>query len=198
MTPVPARWNPARQVVAVAAVLLVVGGLAGCAGEPAPARTAEPTAEATAEPIFASDEEALAAAVEAYEAYNAEAARISTNPAVEPSSIANFVSEGFVAQSVQEFELLRQEGVTLVGEMKLLDPELVMWSTTNGAAHATIYVCLDVSGVRVVNSSGADVTAADRQEVVPQQAEFISSSSAPSVLLVDRIDQWSGADFCSR
>ena len=66
--------RPRRLTPRVAAMLGSAGVLAvalsGCAGAPAASSTPPPTASASAAPIFASDEEALAAAEAAYEGYS--------------------------------------------------------------------------------------------------------------------------------
>ena len=64
--------RPSRGVRSCAA--LTIAGLTalllgGCVGEPAPTPTPSASTAGAAEPIFASDEEALAAAEAAYRAY---------------------------------------------------------------------------------------------------------------------------------
>ena len=71
------RTARGRVAASAAAGVLVALLLGGCTGTPAPTASPTPSASA-AEPVFASDEEALAAAVEAYEKYRAASALIAT------------------------------------------------------------------------------------------------------------------------
>ena len=67
-----------RARLPLAWVLALV--VAGCAATPSPTAAPTPSADA-ADPIFASDEEALAAAVEAYERYRAVSQQIAATAA---------------------------------------------------------------------------------------------------------------------
>ena len=74
----PKRRAPRRLGAALAAVGALALVLTGCVGSPAPTPSPTPTEAA---PIFASDEEALAAAIEAYERYRAASQRSRTTEA---------------------------------------------------------------------------------------------------------------------
>jgi len=62
-------------------------------------------------------------------------------------------------------------------------------------AELVAYVCLDVSQVRILDSSGTDVTPADRPNRLPLEITFVAESS--STMRIDGSELWSGDDFCA-
>lgn len=179
---------------AVAIAALVVGLLSGCLGSPAP--TASPTPSAAADPVFASDEEALAAAVAAYEAYRAASAEISMDGGTDANRIRRYVSERFASTVLDEFAALKAEGLRMLGTTAIDTTSLASWSSIDGTTEVSIYLCRDVSGARAVNASGEDVTPDGRDDRVPLQAHLVSDDEDPHVLVVDGVEQWPGDDFC--
>src|SRR5215207_3793459 len=89
-----ARARHCIGALAAGGVLALV--LVGCMGAPSPAPSPEPT-ETAAVPIFASDEEALAAAVDAYERYRAISAEISEAGGHDSNRIDPVVSPEYAA-----------------------------------------------------------------------------------------------------
>lgn len=183
------------QVPVLGVTVLLLGGLAACGVEPAPSASPSVSEEA-GEPIFASDEEALAAAVEAYEAYNDTYLEVASDPASDVNVIRSFVSVELAAQSIAEFEGLRENGARIVGEIGLRDAKLLERSENDGLALVSVYVCRDVSAGRLVNSDGVDVTPVDRDDVQPQQASFTSADRGSASLIVEGLQRWQGDDFC--
>ncbi len=89
------RRAPRRLGAALAAVGALALVLTGCVGSPAPTQSPTPTEAA---PIFASDEEALAAAVEAYEALSQQRrTKITDDGGAEPERIDPFVTDRLCA-----------------------------------------------------------------------------------------------------
>jgi len=187
------RLTPHVAAMLGSAGVLVVA-LSGCAGTPAP--TPAPPASASAAPIFASDEEALAAAEAAYESYRAESARISSEGGRDPERVVPYVSDRYASIVVAEFVALEESGLHMEGSTAIDSLRLAEWSSQDHMASVSIYLCRDVSGARVVNSAGADVTPADRQDRIPLVAFLISSTTRPDSLVVDGVEQWSGDNFC--
>ncbi|UOQ88089.1 hypothetical protein MUN74_12395 [Agromyces endophyticus] len=172
---------------------VLVLALSACTPEPEPKPT--PTATASAAPIFASDEEALAAAVEAYEAYERVSYEIAADGGNDAARIATVTTSRYAAELEDEFAQYTDAGIRAQGDVDLDSFELVKHRETADGVEISIYVCRDVSGVRVLDANGKDVTPADRPDVTPLQA-FLVSEERQSELLVDRVDLWSGADFC--
>lgn len=187
-----------RRVGAVGSAAVAVGLLlTGCVGAPAPTPTPTPAEESAAAPIFASDEEALAAAEAAYEAYREASAAISSDGGAGAERIVKYVSSSFLPQVLDEYAALEASGLRMVGTTSIDSVSLVSWSAQPSRVEASIYLCRDVSEARAINSAGQDVTPADRDDRVALQAFLVSAEGDPKVLVVDGVDQWSGADFCS-
>ncbi|MEO8528327.1 MAG: hypothetical protein ABI435_04555 [Pseudolysinimonas sp.] len=165
--------------------------LTGCI-DSRPIPTLPPTPSAT--PIFASEEDALAAAEDAYAAYFDVSTTISHEGGVNPERIAPYVTEGQLQNEIEGFGFFfdrgyHTEGVTSFDSMKIQqvqqspDPTLVV-----------VYVCLDVSTSSVVDAEGVDVTPAGRAPRVPLEVSF--ETSVDGRLLISESTQWSGTDFC--
>jgi hypothetical protein len=173
--------------VTVAGMLL----LAGCGGgDPIP--TLPPTPTAT--PIFASEEEALAAAEDAYAAYSEMSDAISSDGGLDPERIAPFVTKAQFEREVETAEYFSSRGLRAVGSPSVTYFELQQFSESAGVAEIVVYVCLDVSETTVLDASGADVTPADREPVVPLEVAFEGDEA--DALLVARSEAWSGSSFC--
>jgi hypothetical protein len=178
--------------VTVAGVLALA--LSGCVGAPTPTPTA--TASSSAEPIFASDEEALAAATEAYERYRSVSATVTAEGGVDAERIDPTVTSDYAMTLHEEFAALAEAGLTIVGATRVHGATLAESAYDEQGATVSIYFCRDVGSVRVLGADGSDVTPADRDDTLPTQAYFVSASHDPAVLLVDGVELWSGEDFC--
>ncbi|MFB9641344.1 hypothetical protein [Agromyces lapidis] len=185
---------PSTRVVALAAAGALALVLSACTPEAEPAP--EPTATASTAPIFASDEEALAAAVEAYEAYAAASDAIAADGGAGPERIDAFVTSAFAEILYEEFRALRTAGGHLEGSGTFDTVSLAQHEQVDGAVHVTLYFCQDVTNVRAISADGKDVTPASRPDRVPSQGNFVTNGLDPDALVVDGITQWSGSDFC--
>ncbi|NUT58868.1 MAG: hypothetical protein HOQ00_08525 [Agromyces sp.] len=192
--PTPRRRRAVRRGAAVVVATGLALALAGCVGAPAPTPT--PTSAATPEPIFASDEEALAAAEAAYAKYNAASAIVTAEGGMNPARVDETVTSAYAETLHEEFAALAEAGLRMTGETKFYEAELAENAVDAEGARITIYLCRDVSAVRVVASDGSDVTPADRDASAPTQVFLVSDAENPTVLLVDGVDRWTGDDFC--
>lgn len=186
------RRSPAHRT-AVGAALALALALAGCAVSPEPEPT--PTKTATA-PIFASDEEALAAAELAFGEFLALADQISAEGGVEPERIYEVASGDEAEDSLVFFERLRDENTHLEGQTKFDSARLQEVYQADGLTNVSIYLCIDVGDTKVISAEGEDVTQKDRKLRIARTAVLVGDGEDASSLRVDRTERWPGDDFC--
>jgi hypothetical protein len=190
--------SPARRHVrlragvlaTIAAVVLLT--MSGCSGAPAP--TAAPAPSSAAAPIFATDEEALAAAEAAYGEFESVSQAIASQSGADADRIADVATPAYVPDLLDEFAQYAELGIHVEGNATLDHFSLVQQELDESGIQLTIYVCRDVSGVVVRDSNGADVTPADRDDRTPLIASLVGTN--PTDLAVDTVELWSGDDFC--
>jgi len=173
--------------VTVAGVLLL-GGCGG--GDPMP--TLPPTPSAT--PIFASEEEALAAAEEAYAAYLEMSNLISSEGGVDPERIAPFVTVDQLPEELEAASYLSENGFRVAGEVRATEMILQQYNESGGVAEVSAYVCLDVSDARAIDAEGNDRTPPDRPETIALEVSFTANDADSAVLASS--DQWPDSSFC--
>lgn len=113
----------------------------------------DPTPEPTA--AFASEEEAFAAAEEVYRAYN--------DASNGQAKTSDFLTGSALRSDLETKRYLKENDLTLRG-----DSEIVSFSGVEARlesiAEIQAQVCLDVSDSRLLNTDGADITPADRED----------------------------------
>ena len=168
--------------------------LSGCVGGP-PAAVVTPAPSES--PVFASEEEALTAATEAYAAYLAVSDMITAKEGDQPERIGPLVTAGYRQQEVEGFEEFRRAGLSTRGQSRFdslqlqQDPSSLLVADT-----FTTYICSDVGLVRIQDDDGIDVTPPSRPDRIPLEVDFHIASDAPVVLLIERSDVWTGENFC--
>jgi hypothetical protein len=183
------RTAPALLIGALVALTLVA-----CVPDD---EAVKPDPSPTATPIFSSDEEALAAAEEAYAAYVLVSDVVLQEGGSNPERALEHVTDGFREEAASGFELFadhswRAEGVTAFDSV-----ELQQYSEIGGgAAQISIYLCLDVSQTRILDETGTDVTPASRDTRLPLVVDMVSAQEYSSELLQAGSEVWSGNDFC--
>jgi hypothetical protein len=173
-----------RQPLRLVSVALVAAALlTGCDGPPP---TAPPTT-APAAPRFASDEEALAAAEEAYGAYMAVSDQVIRDGGVDDERLRPFLSREIYAFESSALERLRANRWHGVGYSLF---ELTLQS--HDAISLIAYVCFDVSQTDLVDATGASVVEPDRRIRVPFEMEF----DVNDAFRIVRRDEWEGSGVC--
>jgi len=166
--------------------------LAGCTGDDP---IVLPGPDPTTAPVFASDEDALAAAEVAYGEYLRASAEITKKDGDDPKSIAPFVTENYLPELLASFADLRSAKKHFVGEITFDHLELQQYSDDLvGPATVAVYLCLDLTAARVNDSTGADVTP-DRPVHVPLEVTLETIDRDPELLLASS-ESWTGEDFC--
>lgn len=187
------RASPAisrRLSAAAAACLLPALALAGCAAPPPPA-TPPASAPSSAGPAFASDEEALTIATDAYAAYLAMRDLILSEMGANPLRIGSVAT----AQAKESFKSdaadFADEEIRIVGSTKFDSVVLQGWSETG---KVTIYVCNDVSQTDLIGPDGASRVTQDRNPRSPWQ--IVVEVRSPSDSFVEARTLWAGENFC--
>lgn len=164
-------------------MLLAVVMLTGCA-TPTPMPTAPPAPSEA--PVFASDEEALAAAEEAYGAYMSAADEVIRGGGLSPELVEPYLSADLYQRDRESFEQFADNGWTGTGQatftMRLQDFD----------SHVVIsYVCDDYSQTDVVNGRGESVVDPNRTRRFPHEVTF----SVPEMRIVSK-ELWNGGGVC--
>ena len=148
--------------------------LTGCSPEAA-VPSAPPSAEA--EPLFASDEEALAAAEAAYREYLTVVNTVLQEGGADPERIQPLVSDEVWADDLKGAERWQQDGLTSIGETTLEKSVLQQVISTESSTEVVSYNCLSNTGVDVLNDAGESVVSADRPQayVVESVVSFESA-----------------------
>jgi hypothetical protein len=162
--------------------------LSGCGGG-TPIPTLPPTPSAT--PIFASEEEALAAAEEAYAEYLEMSDLISSEGGVDPERIAPFVTERRLSDELRGFTTLREADLRIEGSAVFDVIDLQRYDQIENEAEVVFYACVDLSGSRVINSLGEDVTPTDREDLLLLEV-VLRTESGQLPLVLESDDQWPG------
>jgi hypothetical protein len=170
--------------VGVVAVLL-----AACTPDE-PKTTPKPSHSKSA-PLFASDEEALKAATDAYAAYLKMSDTIAHDGGKDPERIKEFASGDALKTSLKSAEQYRDAEAHSTGWTKLGESKLQVARSRE----VVIYVCEDVSGVNVLDQTGKTLVSDSR----PDRASFVATLSMTSVEsgLVSRRETWDAGGACS-
>lgn len=175
-----------RRMPAAALAALLALPLAACT---APHAKPTPTATSASTPLFSSDEEALKAATDAYAAYLKMSDTISHDGGADPERIKPYVTAAASKSVIPDFQELENSGRRTEGATKFRDVHLSRYS----GSEVAVFLCSDVSAVRVFDSSGQDVTPASRQAVLPLEVEFAEQEDS---LRIAKSAVWSGENFC--
>ena len=182
----PYRDGMLRPLRLLAALVLVLApfALVGCVpdGQPEPSPTASETA------VFASEEEALAAAEEVYGHYLATLDAIFEDGGENPERLLEYASPEVFEQEAPGFELFRSSELTGIGNASFT----MTLQSYEPSGSVITYVCDDISGTDVVDRTGASVVPADR---VSRYSNEVRIEGDP--LKVVRRLPWAGTDACA-
>lgn len=178
-----------RALAGLGATLLVGAVLTGCTPEVQQSPSPVPSSAAT--PMFASDEEALAAAEKAYAEYLKVSDEIAQAGGANPERIDAVVVDSWAAKEKGGFAQLQEKGYKQVGSTKYDHFKLQGVSDVEISA----YVCSDLSGTSVVDAMGNAVTPPDRPTRISVLATFAHVRDTKSLAL-ESYEPWS-VDFCN-
>jgi hypothetical protein len=186
------RHLSARLTALATTSALATLGLLGCASTPAPVPTSRTHTEA---PVFASDEEALAAATSAYAAYLATSDAVGNDGGADPDRYEDVATGGALADALKSAEQFRQAGAKSIGLTSFTVYKMQSWeSAGRQSAVATMYVCDDVSAVAVQGRDGNSMVAPDRPDRTPFEIQVAIERDAQNRLQSKTV--WKGSNFC--
>ena len=196
----PPRRRPVHRAVLTATVLFLAGTLSGCMATPVPPYTASPVAEATAAgtpPVFASNDEALAAATNAYATYLSAgdaAGQIGSDSWNDYLSLTTGPERDGEIKNKEELEEngWRFTGTTSFDSMTVQS----FGALANATSEIKTYVCLDVSQSQKVDTTGQVVSDPDRPTRWPLVVVFHTPDEISHQLLISESTVWSGSNFC--
>ena len=177
-----------------AVVLATVSALAlgGCVpSELDPISSPEPTAT----PVFASEEEALAAATDAYAAYQAAADAIFADGGNDPSRIENVAIGAARDAALASFQSFRESGYRSVGRTAFDRASVQQYSPGSTTGFMSMYLCLRLGAVDVLDASGQSVVSADRPDAQAYVVTFDLTDNSGGAVVSER-EAWAGAGVC--
>jgi len=201
-TPAPRRALLAGGIVA-ALVLLTAAALwlwwpNGQADDSAdPTGSDEPSNAEAPEPLFASDEEALAAARTTYEAFLEVTDTVVAEGGANPERIDEFATPEIAILEKDGAQEFSENEYRLTGRTRLASLSFQsQFSDETGQLVVTAYACVDVSQVQVQDEEGVSVVSADRPDQSAFEVSFTSSGSNSPVLIVAANERWYGDGVC--
>jgi hypothetical protein len=155
-----------------------------------------PSPAPSATPVFASDEEALAAAEEAYRAYQTVEDAIGHDGGAGLERLNTVATDEALESTNSSFASFREAGYRSVGETHFTDLVLQQYApnVAEGKGIVTAYVCLDVSDIDVLDKTETSVVSASRPPRQPFELAF-DLSEGSSLILSSRTP-WTGSGVC--
>jgi hypothetical protein len=185
------RW--AGGCFATAAALT----LTGCVPTPAePAVTPSASASSSA-PVFASDEEALAAARSTYERFVSTIDTVIAENGANPERIDELAVPAVAEEERRGIQEFASNGYRMSG--RALITNAVLQSRANDADAmrvVRIYVCMDVSAIEIVDRDGNSVVQSTRPDQTAFEVSFDFRDGNSTELVVASESVWNGGGVC--
>lgn len=184
---------PRRPRTAAAGLLIfaLAATLAGCSDT---TRIPDPTPEATADPLFASDEEALAAAVEVYERYLVAADDALNDPELPLDNLNAIASDALTENIVAIRSNLEEQGLSIVGYRTIVNSIFQSSVTEQSSTDVSFYVCESVADTDILNADGMSMVEEDRL-VLSEWMPTVSFDGSSEGEVVAR-ELWQGGGIC--
>jgi hypothetical protein len=180
--------SPVWRVGAALAVLIAALAVGGCVeDEPDPTQSPDPSPS----PLFESDEEALAAAEEAYGRY-LRAVDAALQSGGRDTDLLVKTASGEALNSAQsDVSDFAANGLRTIGDTRI--NAIILQSID--AASITVYVCEDVSGVDLLDSTGVSIVSPDRMTLTSFEVALEQSGVMPELIVQERT-VWEGESVC--
>jgi len=175
-----------RLLLAAGAVVFLIA-MTGCDG-PSPHVTVAPTPSATA--VFASDEEALAAAEASYAAYLAIADEVFADGGADAERLREVATGDLLETELKGFKDVTEKGWRSTGGSTFDSMVLQRYDPHARPQEITVYLCDDISAVDVVGPDGTSVVSPTRPSRTLFQATFEYDATNDRLLISDH-EVWS-------
>lgn len=173
----------ARTALALA---LAATALAGCTPQPAP--TPSPTAG------FATEDEAFAAAEETYRAYVDALNAVDLSDPETFEDVYAWTTGDANSEFRRTFSEMHANGWTVSGLSEVQIVEGTEWSPSDG--QSSLAICIDVSAVELVDSSGSSVVDADRPDVQSMRVDLQETPGSATGWLISSLSGREGEPTC--
>jgi hypothetical protein len=115
----------------------------------------------------------------------------------ELGAFEGLVTESQLAQEKQSAQGLVDRGRRMVGTFAHYGFKLQQMDQSDPpAVFIQAYACIDLSNVKYIDSAGQDLTQPGSATALPFEISFVNEASEPKTVLVDKVIQWTGDDFC--
>jgi hypothetical protein len=179
-------------------VTLVALSVAGCADH-TDAPTAVPTAWATDDAlVFASEEQALAAATEVYAMFLATTDAVLAEHGKSPERLDEFASPDVAAIEMASVEEFVANDYQLVGRARVTNTTLQSHAGSNSTVELPVafYVCVDITEVDVLDRDGVSVVEPTRPDSSTFEVIVDQRHENSSELEVVSKNVWAGKGVC--
>lgn len=165
--------------------VLLLASLSGCAPSGTP-ESPEPTATFVAP--YATDEEALAAAEEAYAEYLRVSDEVVIDGGADEERLESVATGRFLEKSMEEMREFSANGYRASGTTSFSDIALQRYSSSVGPTDLiSVYLCSDVSGTDVLNANGESLVADSREDLATLQVTFSLDEPEKKLLVSDQL-----------
>ncbi|MEO8262313.1 MAG: hypothetical protein ABI566_07060 [Pseudolysinimonas sp.] len=144
--------------------------------------------------MFASEEDALAAAEELYGEYQVFSNALGQSGWADPTGFQEYLSGDALEDELDGAEALNSKGYRQVGDTTFDTTSVQQLADFgSGTVEITIYLCSDVTAVDVVDRDGISIVSAARPA---RQSLEVTMNDSEGSLKINRRDAWSGTSFC--
>ncbi|MEY2849002.1 MAG: hypothetical protein RI885_1668 [Actinomycetota bacterium] len=137
----------------------------------------------------------MAAATEAYAAFQATLDSVLMDGGARPERIDDVATGSARDQALESFTNFRDNSYRTIGATKV--GGIKMQATDNGSEVVSIYVCLNIENVDVVDGDGVSVVLPSRPNEQAFEVGFVEAGLESGQIVVDRRDVWAGSDVCT-
>jgi hypothetical protein len=171
------------------AALVTAMMLSGCV-DAMPQVSGSPSPKVT--PVFATEEEALAAATEAYREYVRVSDEVFADGGTNPERMKSVAVGDQLTADLVGFRKALSMNVRSTGGTTFQPLQLQQHDENlrQGRSIVVVYLCEDVSMVDVVDAHGASVVSSTRPNVVSYEVRFYTKKDMPHCLLVSGKEPW--------